>query len=63
MDTVLMGFEELIARKSKDATEDLMSLLARATDEVRNGIAWTGPRVEIIGQKPPQTQSQVVPCR
>ena len=50
MDTVLMGFEELIANKDKESVKDLQKLLARAATEVSNGVAWTGPRVEVIGR-------------
>ena len=52
MDSILMGLEELIANKDEESVRDLEKLLARAATEARNGVAWTGPRIEVIGRKP-----------
>ena len=51
MDSILMGLEELIGNQDKDSVEELEKLLARAETEASNGVAWTGPRVEVIGRK------------
>lgn len=52
MDSILMGLEELIANKDKESVRDLERLLACAATEARSGVAWTGPRIEVIARKP-----------
>ena len=51
MDSILMGLEELIGNQDKDSVEELEKLLARAETKASNGVAWTGPRVEVIERK------------
>ena len=51
MDSILMGLEELIPNEDKEATEELERMLAGTAKEAGNGVAWTGPRVVVIGQK------------
>lgn len=51
MNSIFMGLEELIANKDKESARDLEKLLACATTEAGKGVAWTGPRLEVIGRK------------
>ena len=52
MNASLMGFEEVIVNCPKESMRDLEKLLAGAASEANNGVAWTGPRIEVIGRKP-----------
>ena len=52
MNASLMGIEEVIMNSPKESMRDLEQLLAGAASEASNGVAWTGPRIEVIGRKP-----------
>ena len=49
---VLMGLEEIAANMGHESAVEAKRLLAGAAGEIRKGVAWRQPRIEVIGQVP-----------